>query len=122
MHYCASALLALTLTSLCRFDVLPSASDPDSPLIINPRHKAHLEWALKFLDAFLAARLVYDADRSVASTPVAGKVTGTTGFQGDLVCIAEELRYAAQAIGKISGRIDVEDVLDVIFRDFCIGK
>ncbi|KAF7792098.1 hypothetical protein EIP86_003128 [Pleurotus ostreatoroseus] len=92
-----------------RFDVLPSASDPDSPLIINPRHKAHLEWALKFLDAFLAARLVYDADRSVASTPVAGKVTGTTGFQGDLVCIAEELRYAAQAIGKISGRIDVED-------------
>ena len=26
------------------------------------------------------------------------------------------------ALGKLTGRIDVEDVLDVIFRDFCIGK
>jgi tRNA modification GTPase len=36
--------------------------------------------------------------------------------------IAEELRLAARALGRLLGRIDVEDVLDVIFRDFCIGK
>jgi tRNA modification GTPase len=36
--------------------------------------------------------------------------------------MAEELRLAATALGKLTGRIDVEDVLDVIFRDFCIGK
>jgi tRNA modification GTPase len=36
--------------------------------------------------------------------------------------IAEELRLAAAALGRLTGRIDVEDVLDVIFRDFCIGK
>jgi tRNA modification GTPase len=35
---------------------------------------------------------------------------------------AEELRTAAQALGRLTGRVDVEDVLDVIFRDFCIGK
>jgi len=35
---------------------------------------------------------------------------------------AEELRSASDALGKITGRIDVEDLLDVIFRDFCIGK
>ncbi|WP_417687325.1 tRNA uridine-5-carboxymethylaminomethyl(34) synthesis GTPase MnmE [Roseibium sp.] len=35
---------------------------------------------------------------------------------------AEELRLAADALGRITGRIDVEDLLDVIFRDFCIGK
>ena len=40
----------------------------------------------------------------------------------DVVFAAEELRYAAQAIGKISGLIDVEDILDAVFRDFCIGK
>ena len=40
----------------------------------------------------------------------------------DVVLGAEELRYAAQAIGKVSGLIDVEDVLDAVFRDFCIGK
>jgi tRNA modification GTPase len=36
--------------------------------------------------------------------------------------LAEELRSAAQSLGRLTGRIDVEDVLDVIFRDFCIGK
>jgi tRNA modification GTPase len=36
--------------------------------------------------------------------------------------IAEELRSAATALGRLTGRVDVEDILDVIFRDFCIGK
>jgi tRNA modification GTPase len=36
--------------------------------------------------------------------------------------IAEELRLAARALGRLVGKVDVEDVLDVIFRDFCIGK
>jgi tRNA modification GTPase len=36
--------------------------------------------------------------------------------------IAEELRLASRALGRLTGKVDVEDVLDVIFRDFCIGK
>jgi tRNA modification GTPase len=36
--------------------------------------------------------------------------------------IAEELRAAATTLGRLTGRVDVEDILDVIFRDFCIGK
>jgi len=36
--------------------------------------------------------------------------------------IAEELRLAANGLGRLTGRVDVEDILDVIFRDFCIGK
>ncbi len=36
--------------------------------------------------------------------------------------IAEELRTAARALGRLTGRVDVEDILDVIFRDFCVGK
>jgi tRNA modification GTPase len=35
---------------------------------------------------------------------------------------AEDLRIAARALGRITGRVDVEDILDRIFRDFCIGK
>jgi tRNA modification GTPase len=35
---------------------------------------------------------------------------------------AEELRHAGDALARITGKIDVEDMLDVIFRDFCIGK
>src|SRR6185312_3829517 len=36
--------------------------------------------------------------------------------------IAEELRSATRTLGKLTGRVDVEDILDVIFRDFCVGK
>lgn len=36
--------------------------------------------------------------------------------------IAEDLRSAARALGKLTGRVDVEDVLDRIFGQFCIGK
>lgn len=35
---------------------------------------------------------------------------------------AEDIRLAVRSLGRITGRVDVEDVLDVIFRDFCIGK
>lgn len=35
---------------------------------------------------------------------------------------AEELRTAAYSLGRLLGRVDVEDILDVVFRDFCIGK
>ena len=41
--------------------------------------------------------------------------------QGDEL-LAEELRIASQSLGRLIGRVDVEDVLDVIFREFCIGK
>jgi tRNA modification GTPase len=36
--------------------------------------------------------------------------------------LAEELRMAMRHLGRITGRVDVEDLLDVVFRDFCIGK
>jgi len=84
-----------------RYQLLQDADSEDAsaPLITHARHRAHLESALGFLEAFLDTRGVED-----------------------IVLGAEELRYAAQAIGKISGLVDVEDVLDVIFHQFCIGK
>jgi tRNA modification GTPase len=35
---------------------------------------------------------------------------------------AEELRIAARHLGRLTGRIDVEEVLGAIFSEFCIGK
>jgi tRNA modification GTPase len=35
---------------------------------------------------------------------------------------AEELRIAANSLGRLLGRVDIEDILDVIFREFCVGK
>lgn len=36
--------------------------------------------------------------------------------------VAEDVRVAVRQLGRITGRVDVEDVLDIVFRDFCIGK
>ena len=46
------------------------------------------------------------------------------GLKGGLdhALVAEDLRLAMRALGRITGRVDVEDLLDVVFRDFCIGK
>ncbi len=58
--------------------------------------------------------------RALQDTEAAlGRALGLSGRE-DL--IAEELRLAARALGRLTGRVDVEDILDVIFRDFCIGK
>jgi tRNA modification GTPase len=46
----------------------------------------------------------------------------TEGGAGNEDLLAEELRLSARALGRLTGRVDVEEVLDVIFRDFCIGK
>lgn len=36
--------------------------------------------------------------------------------------MAEDLRLGMRALGRITGTFDVEDLLDIVFRDFCIGK
>ena len=67
-----------------------------APLITRARHRAALEECLAALHRFDPAVLPELA--------------------------AEDLRLATRALGRITGRVDVEDLLDVIFRDFCIGK
>lgn len=46
---------------------------------------------------------------------------GRSADRGDEL-LAEELRIAIHSLGRLTGRVDVEDILDVIFREFCIGK
>ena len=47
-------------------------------------------------------------------------VAALTQKQPELM--AQDLRFAVNELGRITGRVDVEDLLDVIFKDFCIGK
>jgi tRNA modification GTPase len=44
------------------------------------------------------------------------------GPEGPEELLAEQVRMATRALELLTGRIGVEDILDVIFRDFCIGK
>jgi tRNA modification GTPase len=68
----------------------------DSPPLTRARHRHALEEALAAL-------------RRTAQSP-----------ESELM--AEDIRLALRALGRITGRVDIEDVLDVVFRDFCIGK
>ncbi|MDH5748017.1 MAG: tRNA uridine-5-carboxymethylaminomethyl(34) synthesis GTPase MnmE [Rhodospirillales bacterium] len=76
-------------------------SKGDDPLITRARHREALE------------------ECRSALARAAGAFS--SGHEGPELA-AEDLRLAARELGRITGRIDVEDLLDVIFRDFCIGK
>ncbi len=71
----------------------------ESAVVTRARHRHALEETVAALDRALAR------DHST-----------------DEELVAEELRSAATTLGRLTGRVDVEDILDVIFRDFCIGK
>jgi tRNA modification GTPase len=70
-------------------------------MITRARHRQHVQAASEALERF-----------------------DTLSRQGSMAVdmAAEELRLAASELGRITGAVDVEDVLDVLFTDFCIGK
>ncbi len=54
----------------------------------------------------------------IAASDALDRSLAATGLE----LMAEDLRLAARALGRITGRVDVEDLLDRIFAEFCIGK
>ena len=73
-------------------------SKDGAPLLTRPRHRHALTQALGHLRHGLDAP------------------------DGRPELLAEDLRLAMRAIGRITGQVDVEELLDFVFRDFCIGK
>ena len=77
-------------------------TDPSytSPNLTNERHRQYLSRTIEDLSMFL--RFVHSNQ--------------------DLVIAVEHLRLAIRSLGTITGIVYTEELLDVIFRDFCIGK
>ena len=71
----------------------------DNVLVTRERHRAKLKNCLKEIDNFLKK----DQNK-------------------DIEIAAEDLRLATRHLGGIVGKVDVEEILDSIFKDFCIGK
>ncbi|XP_002128736.2 5-taurinomethyluridine-[tRNA] synthase subunit GTPB3, mitochondrial [Ciona intestinalis] len=70
----------------------------ETPSVTQQRHRLHLNDCVSFLEK------------------------GNQFLNKDVVIAAEYLRMALTELGRISGKIGSEDILDVIFKDFCIGK
>lgn len=87
--------LIAALTAKIR-DRLDTAGE--APALTRRRHRHALEHAHRALLSALAA----PADRPEL--------------------LAEDIRLALRALGRITGRVDIEELLDVVFKDFCIGK
>lgn len=85
-------LLKLKLKELVKLQI-PCIN---SSIITNERHRNSLQKALHYLDDF--------------------------SLDKPIELAAEDLRLASYEIGKITGQIDIENILDVIFSSFCIGK
>lgn len=69
-------------------------------LVTRERHRSVLNYVMQSL---------------IESVTLAEKASGEE-------LVAEQLRLATAGLGRLTGRVDVEDVLEIIFRDFCIGK
>jgi tRNA modification GTPase len=78
--------------------------------------------AAQFFDSSEPALITRERHRSLLITCADSLHRALAERNGRDEIVAEELRSAAWSLGRLTGRVDVEDVLDVIFRDFCIGK
>ncbi len=76
--------------------VMPSSS----PLLTRERHKMHVREAIDYLGRFIHAM----------------------NIERDIELCAEDLRVAATSIGRITGKIGIDELFDQIFSSFCIGK
>jgi tRNA modification GTPase len=79
--------------------VIPANRAEQASIITRVRHRHAIE------SAYAALELAFSHDLGTAPE-----------------LAAEDLRHAADSLGKMIGVIDVEDLLDSIFSSFCIGK
>lgn len=107
---------------------LPIQLDGQPVLSLSARSGDGIDRLLTVLEAAVAARYAVAAapalTRSRHRVAVEDCLAALSRFDpwAEVELAAEDLRLAAAAIGRITGRVDVDELLDVVFREFCIGK
>ena len=120
---------AATLRVLNKID-LTSASSQEYDLAISVKTGDGIpalldviaERASDLLEAGEPAVVTRVRQRRELESCVAALGSFVRGDASALELRAEDLRIAAHALGRVTGAVDVEDILDRIFGDFCIGK
>jgi tRNA modification GTPase len=79
-------------------------------------------FARDYFGAGEGALIGRERQRGLLQQTAASLRRSISAISGGEELAAEDLRAAAYSLGRLLGRVDVEDILDGIFRDFCIGK
>ncbi len=95
---------------------------------VSAKTEAGLPEALEALEAMARERVGGGTSAPLTRARHRAALTETVaaldrmGAEKAVELIAEDLRLAARSLGRMTGRVDVEDILDRIFAEFCIGK
>ncbi len=130
----AALIDADTLLIANKTDLAPLPADASyqgRPLLpVSAETGAGLDAVLAALEKEVAARygltgsaqLTRARHREALTACLASLDRFLDGSAPDAELAAEDIRLAARSLGRITGRVGVEDMLDIVFRDFCIGK
>jgi tRNA modification GTPase len=104
-------------TATPRFEISAARGDGIAELVA-----ALVSFAQEFFGSHEAGLITRERQRKLLQDTEASleRTLGAVA-QGEELA-AEDLRSAAYSLGRLLGRVDVEEILDVIFREFCIGK
>ena len=120
------------LVVLNKIDLLPTDLKKKEPLAISLKDEIGLEKLLNELKKIVSKRMIgqepavitrtrhREALQSCLNSITSAKTALLLGKEPEIV--AEELRVATRSLGRVVGAVDVEDLLGVVFGDFCIGK
>jgi tRNA modification GTPase len=100
-----------------RFEISASRGDGMQPLVA-----ALIAFAQDYFGSGEAGLIGRERQRELLEQTAASLQRSMTAIKDGEELAAEDLRIAVHSLGRLLGRVDVEDILDVIFRDFCIGK
>ncbi len=109
-------------------EIVPSSERDESLFGISAKSGVGIQLLVSKLSDFARARLagaepaLVTRLRQSAMLNAASDALERASHASAPELAAEELRGASTSLARLTGRIDVEDILDVIFRDFCIGK
>lgn len=120
------------LVVLNKIDLLPRDFKKEETLAISLKDEIGLDKLLNGLKKIVSKSMVgqeppvitrtrhREALQSCLNSIKSAKTALLSGEEPEIV--AEELRAATKSLGRVVGAVDVEDLLDVVFGDFCIGK
>lgn len=119
---------ALVLVNKCDLAPAPDLIGGVEPLVVSARDGTGLttlrdrlaEAALRLTGAGQGNQLTRPRHRAALTETVTLLAEAEAADLPELT--AEALRSALLALGRLTGRLGVEEILDIVFRDFCIGK